>query len=731
MNISIRSIAVVTAAAAGFLYLAGNAHAQRSSNRSIDTTQVYPLDEVIISASRFEESPESAGRNVTVISRADIDRSVYTSVAGILAEQQSLHIEGSRQTPGSNQTAFLRSTNSNHFTVMYDGVRISDPSTNNNGIDLSELSLAGVERIEIVRGSHSTLYGSSAIGGVINIITRKEEETGVHANLHTQHGLLGSGAYSTSNHAGVNFTSGGGFYANVGASQQYTNGLDATIDTVSGPAVFNPRDRDGFRKLDLFGKLGYHTSDVDVYGSYRRADQTSDVDQGAYIDDDNAQTDFSRDLFSYGGSYAPTDWAELKLEGAYSSTIRSFVNDSSVTDASGNYDGIYTETTGEGELWQNEVTAIFKGTRARLLIGATSNREAMNLRTYTYASSFDFESSTDLDSLGLKETINNVFVHASLKGSLLNSELEAFSLVLGSRLADHNRFGTHLTYEINPQVQISPSALVYGAVTTGFNAPSLYQLHSPEQGFGAFTTRGNNTLSPETSLSYELGWKQSFRDLIHFEVSLFKTKVSDVIEYVYLWDRETGIDDIGAGDYLGDTYINIARQDINGIELGLNVRAIPDVILGGNVTYTHSSLSFSPGDIDEKHTGGHHVQIYESGLFIDQEDMDIDGLTRRPSISANIRLDYRPDNNWSFDISSRFVGDRDDIFYSAGLGPYGAQDRSKVSGYNLTDVGARYRFSPNVAAGIHIENVFDTEYIELIGYQTRGRGASVKISFNL
>ncbi len=57
MNISIRSIAVVTAAAAGFLYLAGNAHAQRSSNRSIDTTQVYPLDEVIISASRFEESP--------------------------------------------------------------------------------------------------------------------------------------------------------------------------------------------------------------------------------------------------------------------------------------------------------------------------------------------------------------------------------------------------------------------------------------------------------------------------------------------------------------------------------------------------------------------------------------------------------------------------------------------------------------------------------------------------
>lgn len=730
MNISTRSIAAVTAAIAGFLYFAGSTQAQHVSKSSIDTSRVYPLDEVIISASRFEEPSSTVGRNVTVITEREIDHSVYTDVAGILAEQQSLHVVGDRQTLGSVQSAFLRNTNGNHFAVMIDGVKISDPSSNNNGIDLSELSLAGVKRIEIVRGSHSTLYGSSAIGGVINIVTQKQDTSGVNLDLNTQRSMMGLDAYSTSNSAAANITSEGGLYAHLSVFEQYSEGLDATIDTVSGPGRSGTQDRDSFKKLDLAGKLGYHTSAVDVYGSFRRADQSSEVDQGAFADDDNARTDFTRNLFGYGGSYIPSDWLSLNFNGAYSNLTRDFVNDSSVVGGQGSYDGIYTETNGEGALWKNEVTATLTGDHIRLLVGAGSNRQEMTSRTYTYASASDYELTTDLDSLDLEETINSVFVHASLNGSLLSNNLEAFSLVLGSRLVDHNQFGTHQTYEINPQVQITPTALVYGAVTTGFNAPSLYQLYSPEQGFGAYTSRGNETLDPETSVSYELGWKQSFRDLVQFELSLFRTNVRNVIEYIYLWNGATGINDLGAGDYLGDTYINIARQDIDGVELGLNVYAIPSVTIGGNVTYTHSTLTFSPNDIDETYTGGNHVQVYESGVFV-SEETDIDGLSRRPSVSANIRLDYRPDDQWAFNITSRFVGDRDDVFYSAGLGPYGAQDRSEVSGYNLTDVGVRYRFTSQIAAGVQVENIFDTSYTEINGYRTKGRGVLAKASFSL
>src|SRR5699024_8670893 len=139
------------------------------------------LDEIIISASKFAELPQSVGRNVTVITGDEIRQSIHTSVADLLADQQSIHLIGPGQTPGSLQQGFIRSSNSNHSVVMIDGIRISDPSTVNNSIDLSELSTAGIQRIEIVRGSHSTLYGSSAIGGVVNIITKKQGPRGFNA----------------------------------------------------------------------------------------------------------------------------------------------------------------------------------------------------------------------------------------------------------------------------------------------------------------------------------------------------------------------------------------------------------------------------------------------------------------------------------------------------------------------------------------------------------------------
>ncbi len=134
-------------------------------------------------------------------------------------------------------------------------------------------------------------------------------------------------------------------------------------------------------------------------------------------------------------------------------------------------------------------------------------------------------------------------------------------------------------------------------------------------------------------------------------------------------------------------------------------------------------------DINESYTGGNHVQIYESGVFVDGEEQ-VDGLTRRPNISANIQIDYLPTSKWRFGISSQFVGDRDDIFYSADLGPYGALDRSEVSNYNLTDLSVQYRVNQNIRLVGKIENIFDTDYQEIRGYSTRGRGAFVKATLS-
>ncbi|MDX1618976.1 MAG: TonB-dependent receptor [Balneolaceae bacterium] len=701
-----------------------------SAQEKIDTSRVYTLDEVIVSANRWEQSSQTVGRNVTVITRQEIERAFYTSVGDLLAEQQSVHIVGNNQTAGSVQSLFLRNSDGNHSVVMIDGVRLSDPSTPDNSINLAELSLAGVERIEIVRGSHSTLYGSSAIGGVVNIITRDRNDTGLDGSLETAHGTFGSGTYSTHNTLSANYSLENGLYFDLGVDQQRTLGLDATVDTVTNPNQFNPQDRDDFSKLDMNGKVGYSGTSFGLYASYRRADQETDLDQSAYVDDDNARIDFRRGLFSYGGTYRPTGNLELNLSGAYSELDRNFVNDSSVVDAAGSYDGIYTENRGDGSLWENELTGRFESDGISAVLGLGGSRQTMNSYSYTFSSAFNFESETDLDSLNLRESINYAFFHAELGGSLLSEKLNPVALVAGGRLTDHDQFGLNWTYEFNPKVEFGASAIVYASLTTGFNAPSLFQLHSPSRGFGAFTNRGNEELEPEKSVSYEAGWKQALGNRARLQLSLFRTRVRNKIEYIYLWNGDTALGNLGPADYLGDTYINLAEQRTTGVELALQARLAPRLRFDGTLTFARSTASYSPDAIDRGYTGGHHVQLFQGGQFV-EEEQEIDGLIRRPQISAHAALAFRPTERLNLRVSTRFVGENDDIFYSAALGPFGAVDRTKVKRYAITDLSTRYRISSNLSLKVHVENLFNSDYTEIKGYKTRPRGIYGSVKFSL
>ncbi len=137
-----------------------------------DSIRVTTLREVVVSASRTVQPIIETPRSVTVINHEIIEKSIYNSLGDLLNAQSGLYVVGANQTPGTNQSVFMRGANSNQVAVMIDGVRITDPSSPNSAIDLSEISLANVERIEIIRGSHSTMFGGAAIGGVINIITK-------------------------------------------------------------------------------------------------------------------------------------------------------------------------------------------------------------------------------------------------------------------------------------------------------------------------------------------------------------------------------------------------------------------------------------------------------------------------------------------------------------------------------------------------------------------------------
>ncbi len=118
-----------------------------------DTLRTLPIKEVVVTATRTEQAALETPRSVAVISSREIENSVYTNVAELLSRTVGMYIVGTGQTPGAHQNIFLRGANSNHVNILIDGVRINDPSSPNSALDLSELSLLNVERIEVIRGS--------------------------------------------------------------------------------------------------------------------------------------------------------------------------------------------------------------------------------------------------------------------------------------------------------------------------------------------------------------------------------------------------------------------------------------------------------------------------------------------------------------------------------------------------------------------------------------------------
>src|SRR6266550_7058303 len=136
------------------------------------------IPEVIVTATRTSENPNNIGRSVTVIQKDEIQKLQSNDLAQLLSMQEGISVTGSEENPGMTETIFMRGTNANHTLIMIDGVRITDPSSVNDALDLAEIPVSGFDQIEIVRGSHSTLYGSSCIGGVINLITAGKQSPG-------------------------------------------------------------------------------------------------------------------------------------------------------------------------------------------------------------------------------------------------------------------------------------------------------------------------------------------------------------------------------------------------------------------------------------------------------------------------------------------------------------------------------------------------------------------------
>lgn len=691
-----------------------------------DSMKVNALKEVVISATRTEKNPIDVGRSITVIGQDEISSSVFNSVSELLSAHEGIYIVGSGQNPGMNQSIFLRGSNSNQTVIMIDGIRINDVSSVNNTIDLTELPLAIIDRIEIIRGSHSTLFGSSAIGGVINIITKKNNTSGVHANAELKVGEFGSGTSETGGNAAISYGFKNGFYINGFADNMHSNGLDATTDTVSDAVIFKHRDKDNWNKFSEGGRAGYRNDKLNLSFSLSEVKMKTDIDKGAYQDDDNYKLDFNRKLYSFSGNYQLSEKISVMMNAGIAKMTRDAKNDSSITNLSGDYDHTFTHSYYSGKYSSLDAQCNIKLKSIENVLGLAYSKEEMNQSNYIYSDNFGYlyEVNNNLDSVNPHAATTAAFFQTDINGSLFSNKLNQLNLLMGLRFNHHDFFGNNVTYELNPSVKINANSLLYASWSTGFNAPSLYQLFSPDKYYAGNLSLGNKNLKPEKSSSLEFGIKQHLNNQFSFNIAVFSSVTENIIEYVYLWDKNIGIDTLGndwlRDDYRGDKYINAGKLSTHGMEISLQAKISEKLNVETNVSFVAGKIEYNASGIDTVETGGNHIQLYSNGSFLNKE-ITTSGLTRRP-VTANISLYYLPSSKWLLGLSLRYTGARDDIYYDLNVKPYGALATTKVEDYTLMDGNIRFSFSKRFSLALRIENIADARYNEIKGFTTRGRG---------
>lgn len=688
------------------------------------------LKEVTITATRTTKDIMDVGRSVTVISSEQIKQASCNTVAELLSQQEGIYIVGTGQNPGAIESLFMRGADNNNTTIMVDGVPLIDPSTDHSQIDLSELSLAGVDRIEIVRGSHSTLYGSSSIGGVINIITKKNYTPGFHISASATGGVFGSGTQYGDGSIFVNYTLKNGFYATAGYHRIADNGLNATIDTFSTPVLYhqeNP-DADNYNKSESFGKIGFVNKKWDVYGEYRNVIQNSDADGGPFTDLKNATDHFVRDFYICGINYKINKNFQLQYISSYSHNYRIY-NQALDTDIYGGLSII--NNMYKGIATTNEIKAEYDIKTSHIIIGGGSNAEAMHLsENNTYNGSL-YENNPD--SVKFQQTIYNIYAQADVNGGTFKNVLAPYSLLIGMRYSNNSRFGDNLSYEINPYYKINKNSMLFLSYSTGFNAPSLYQTYSPSTTYGSdpSITIGNSKLTPETSNSLEIGVKHRVSNSVFFTLSWFKTEVNNYVDYVALWTKNKPVDSLGYSDFMGNTYLNVGQQINEGFEVSASVRLSEKVEVSGNISLISGTLKYSQSTVDTDQTHGYQVQIYDGGAFLYGNKTQENGLLRRPGSLGNFAFTYHPIKKVALMLRARYVGSRYDAQYDYTLGPYGAVGFATVGDYTLLDAFISYNYDEHLSAMLRCENVFNTKYSEILGYTTRGRGFYLNLRYSL
>jgi len=494
---------------------------------------VSPLQHVIVvTATRLDTPLREVASSVTVLTRTELERTGKTSVLEALADAVGLAVVRNGG-PGSASSVLMRGANSEHVLVLLDGVPLNDPINPSRSFDLAHLTLDGVERIEILRGPQSPLYGSDALGGVINILTAKGSGKPA-VQLRAAAGSYGTVIGS----AGVRGSSGPFNYA-FSLSRESTEGISAADSALAGNV-----EKDGYRNWTISGRAGLALAggteiDLTVRGVSART--AIDSFGGAYGDDPNS-------IQTYASGFARIQGRTLLARGRWESklglsyTLSSRENDNPV-DAAHPFDSESAEYHSSRARidWQNN---IFLQETQTLSLGVDFERESGDSYYLSESAWGPYESAFP----SRRADRGGVYVQDQIRLGKI------FYATAGLRLDIHSRTGASLTYRIAPALVFDGiGTKLKATLGTAFKSPSLYQLYAPGTMWGPI---GNDALQPEKSLGWDAGVEQMLAGgAVILGLTRFQSDFRNLIDY---------------DSFLG--YVNIGRARTRGWEMTVLTR---------------------------------------------------------------------------------------------------------------------------------------------------------------
>jgi len=514
------------------------------------------VDSILVTATRIPLELARIPSSISLLDKAAIDRSQDIGVTELLLRTPGISIARNGGY-GASTSLRIRGAESDQTVVVIDGVKLNDPSSTGGGYNFSNLLVGDAARIEVLRGPQSTLWGSQAIGGVINIVTPLPK-----APLEGSFDFEAGSRQTASARAALGGRQ-GPLTWRIGGQAFTTDGISAFASSFGG------RERDGYTNRNLSGRAELEISDnvrADVRGYYARGRNDFDA-----VGADNAAYGTSREFIGYAGLNVDLFDNRLRNRFAYG----------------------YTDTNRDNFDPRNQRTQTFDaaGRNQRLEYQgsfAISERDFLIFGVENERSRFRSVSPSASLAVPIPAPTRGKSEITGLYGQLSLQPITALTLNAGVRRDDHARYGGKTLFSAGGILNLPTGTRIRASYGEGFKAPTLYQLYSEY---------GNDVLSPERAQGWEAGAEQRlFGDKVQVGAVWFDRTSRDLI--VYIGCSTSSITPLcfqpGTTIRRFGYYQNVSRAKAQGLEVQASANLVAGLVIDANYTRTMAE-DRSPG----------------------------------------------------------------------------------------------------------------------------------------